>query len=134
MTNMKTIRLFAVVALMTTATFAFSNAGSEDFAKAKAALEQAVEKHNYRDAKGSLQELLPLMKSDIKQSKKAINALKKQADRTILKDALDNLKRKEEIFKQLEHLVDISPAALRVKATQVLDLVLEYDELVEVEA
>lgn len=131
---MKIMRLFLALTLLFVVFNAQSEEKSEDFVKAKQAFTKAVESHNYRDAKSSLQELLPLMKSDIKGSKKSINALKKEGDATLVKQAENDLERKEEIYKSLSHLVDVSPAALRVKASQILELVVEFDELVGEEA
>lgn len=127
---MKIMRLFLALTLLFVVYNAQSAEKSEDFIKAKQAFTKAVESHNYRDAKNSLQELLPLMKSDIKLSKKSINSLKKEGDAAVVKQAQSDLERKEEIYKSLSHLVDVSPAALRVKATQILELVVEFDELV----
>ena len=130
--TMKTMRTLAVAGLLFILGAAHANEKSEDFVKAKDAFTKAIEKNNYRDAKGSLQELLPLMKQDLKDTKKNLSRLKKQGDQTLLSEASRSFKRKSEIFKELEHLVDISPAALRVKANQILKLVLEFDELVEI--
>ncbi len=127
---MKIMRLFLALTLLFVVFNAQSAEKSKDFVKAKQAFTKAVENHNYRDAKSSLQELLPLMKSDIKVSKKSINSLKKEGDAALVKQAETDLERKEEIYKSLSHLVDVSPAALRVKATQILELVVEFDELV----
>ncbi len=128
---MKTTRLFLALTLIFFVFNAQSTEKSEDFVKAKQAFTKAVENHNYRDAKSSLEELLPLMKTDIKQSRKSINALKKEGDATLLEQVKDGLERKEEIYKSLSHLVDVSPAALRVKAAHILKLVVEFDGLVE---
>ncbi len=127
---MKIMRLFLALTLLFVVFNAQSSEKSEDFIKAKQAFTKAVESHNYRDAKSSLQELLPLMKSDIKVSKKSIHLLKKEGDKDLLKQAASDLERKEEIYKSLSHLVDVSPAALRVKANQILELVVEFDGLV----
>lgn len=130
---MKTIRLFLALTLLAFVFNAESSERSEDFVKAKDAFTKAVESHNYRDAKSSLQALLPLMKSDIKLSKKSMSSIKKEGDAVQLKQAESDLDRKEEIYKSLSHLVGVSPAALRVKATKILELVVEFDELVEAE-
>lgn len=127
------MRLFLALTLLFVVFNAQSSEKSEDFLKAKKAFAKAVEGHNYRDAKSSLQELLPLMKSDIKLSRKSLNSLKKEGDAEVLKQAESDLNRKEEIYKSLSHLVDVSPAALRVKAIQVLELVVEFDGLVATE-
>ena len=130
---MKITRLFLALTLLFVVFNAQSSEKSEDFIKAKQAFTKAVESHNYRDAKTSLEELLPLMKTDIKGSKKSISSLKKEGDASLLKQAVNDLERKEEIYKSLSHLVNVSPAALRVKANQILELVVEFDELVALE-
>lgn len=130
---MKIMRLFLALTLLFVVFNTQSSEKSEDFVKAKQAFAKAVGNHNYRDAKSSLEELLPLMKTDIKDSKKSIHTLKKEGDKDSLKQAVNDLERKEEIYKSLSHLVDVSPAALRVKANQILELVVEFDGLVETE-
>jgi len=127
---MKTMRLFIAFPLLLMFFFAQSSERSEDYLKVKRAFTKAVEGQNYRDAKSSLQALLPLMKTDIKGTKKSLHALKKAGDADLLQQAESYLERKEEIYQSLSHLVDVSPAALLVKATQILKLVVEFDELV----
>lgn len=130
---MKTMRFLLALTLVIFVFDAQSKEKSEDFIKARQAFTKAVESNNYRVAKTSLEELLPLMKTDIKQSKKALHVLKKEADKESVKLGEESLQRKEEIYKSLAHLVDVSPAALRVKATRILDLVVEFDSLVKEE-
>lgn len=130
---MKIMRLFMALALLVFVFNARSSEKSEDFIKAKEAFSKAVESNNYREAKQFLEELLPLMKYDIKQSKKSIHSLKKEDADDLLKQSEKALDRKAEIYKSLSHLVDVSPAALRVKAKNILKLVLEFDELAQAE-
>ena len=128
------MRLFLALMMLFVVFNAQTHARSKDFAKAKQAFTKAVESHNYRNAKSSLQTLLVLMRSDIKLSKKSMHTLKKGGDKELLTRAEKDLGRKEEIYQSLSHFVDVSPAALRVKASQILDLVVEFDLLVDPES
>ncbi|MEM9340618.1 MAG: hypothetical protein AAGA66_17925, partial [Bacteroidota bacterium] len=83
-----------------------------------------------KEAKHSLGDLLPLMKEDIKEFKKTISEAKKSGtDSDQLKQMKQTLKRKSEIYDSLEHLLNVSPAAIRVRARQVVTIVGEYKEI-----
>ena len=108
---------------------AANTAYSEAYEKAQHELELAVDKQNFKIAKQSIYELVPLMKDDIKYTKKAIGVEKKAKN----DQALDNLKtklaRKMEIYDQLDHILHVSPAALRVEAKKAVALVEEFKKL-----
>lgn len=105
------------------------NNHSELYVKAKIELQSAVEEANFKEAKVSLYELMPLMKDDIKYTKKAIGLEKKSDNSSALGDLKKKLERKNEIIDQLDHIMHSSPAALRVKAADAVILVEEFGKL-----
>ena len=108
-----------------------SEASNEDaFEKLSGKLEEAIEKRNFQEARMAIEKLLPLMKSTLKEEKKLIHELKKaekpELDPELLQKKYD---RKVELYDSLKKLVNISPAALRVKAKLVKEEVNEFIEL-----
>lgn len=121
--------LLAFLLLLLLGTEAATNGKSELYERTKKDLSKAVEKLNFKDAKISLYELVPLMKDDIKHTKKAIGVEKKAKNAAGLEDLKEKLNRKSEILEQLDHIMHSSPAALRVKASDAVLLVEEFGRL-----
>lgn len=124
--------LIVAVVFFTLATTAFAEtAGSiNEYQEISKKLEAAVLENNYKEAKLSLFELIPLMKQNIKESKKSISQAKKTNDPDLSPDDMMKvLKRKAEIYDKLDHIATSSPAAMRVKAKEVLSLIKEFDSL-----
>ncbi|MFY0687082.1 MAG: hypothetical protein JXQ90_07955 [Cyclobacteriaceae bacterium] len=95
-------------------------------------IETAVESRNFHDAKILIDELMPLMKKDIKKSKKTLSHLKKEDDpQTDPGQFAEELKRKEELLDAMKSLVGISPAAMRVKASSLVKMVNEFSQLAD---
>lgn len=94
--------------------------------KLSANFQEAIKSRNYKAAKSSLHDLLPVMKVEIKSSKRQLKSIEDDQKESAQK----NIKRKESIHNRLNHLLGVSPAALRVKADMIHQLVLEFEELV----
>lgn len=123
------ISLLAFLLVLLFTTEAGVNNQSELYTKAKQDLQVAVKESNFKEAKVSLYELLPLMKEDLKHTKKAIGVEKKAKNDASLEDLKTKLERKSEIFDLLDHIMHSSPAALRVKASDAVLLVEEFGRL-----
>ncbi|MFT6883076.1 MAG: hypothetical protein ACJAVY_001878 [Marinoscillum sp.] len=125
----KTTMLFATFFGMVILTYA--NSGSEikeTFEVLSTKLDKAIEQRNFHVAREAIEELLPLMKEEIKKDKKTLASLKKTNEPEIDPEAFEiKLNRKSELFESLKASVDISPAALRVKSEEIKK---EVDEFV----
>lgn len=99
-----------------------------DYSVAKDKLAEAVGNRNFKAAKMLLTDLMPIIKENIKETKKEAHTRKTEEgfDLAKLHDALD---RKKEIYSTLHHLVNVSPAALRVKSAEVISLIEEFEQL-----
>ena len=86
----------------------------------------AVEIRNFKMAKDQLNAFFPLIKKEMKLAKKRYTELQKAGEKAEAKEEKIRLKRKEQIFDQLHAIVDVSPAALRVRSMNVKALVDEY--------
>lgn len=127
--KLKTTVLYLLALLIFTPPM-LAGTDSEEYQILANKLQQALEHRDYKEAKLSLTALLPLMKEDIKEFKREVSEAKKadvKADE--IKKMKDTLKRKNEIFESLEHLLNVSPAAIRVRAKQVITIVGEFEEL-----
>lgn len=103
----------------------------EEIKEASDSLNAALQEKNYKVAKQALDLLFPLMKKDIKLSKKEVADLKKSGEKQASKQLAGDLKRKEDIHDLLHAMVDSSSAGLRVKSNTVKLLVEEYLELLD---
>ena len=108
---------------------AFDALPSETYTKAKDELTTAVKNRNFAHAKEVLHELMPIMKEDIKALKKEFSTSKTSMAEENLEEFALVIDRKKEIYSQLHHLMNVSPAALRVESQKVLLLVDEFQEL-----
>ena len=127
---MKLITAVFLITMFLTSVYTFAGTESEEYQRTAGQLQQALENRDYKGAKVSLNELLPLMKEDIKECKKSISEAKKSdTDSEVLSEMKATLKRKSEIYDSLEHLLTVSPAAIRVRAKQVITIVGEFEEL-----
>ncbi len=93
-------------------------------------LEEAIDGRNFHDARETIEELMPLMKEELKRNKKTLASLKKEVQPEISpEDFQKSLIRKTELYNSLKDLVDVSPAALRVKSELIKKEVEEFIEL-----
>lgn len=102
----------------------------EEFEQLSEKLEEAIEVRNFHDARATMEELMPMMKKELKEDKKLLSELQKadapETDPVVFKQQLE---RKTELYNSLKKLVNISPAALRVKAQLIKAEVNEFIEL-----
>ncbi|GAB4249960.1 MAG: hypothetical protein Tsb0034_29260 [Ekhidna sp.] len=101
----------------------------EAYNKAQHDLENALEQSNFALAKESLNDLMPLMKEDIKYTKKMLKVEKKEGDAAYVAELKEALDRQETILDRLEHMTNVSPAALRASAAKSISLVKEFRKL-----
>lgn len=94
-----------------------------------ARLNEAIDSRNFHDARETIDELMPLLKEQLKDDKKYLAELKKDADSSVADNFEKNLNRKTALYESLKKLVDVSPAALRVKADQIKSDVKEFLDL-----
>jgi hypothetical protein len=96
-------------------------------------LELAVELRKFADAKDLVGKIIPWMKQDIKDGKKKLSQIGKSIDESTInkKEFADKLKKKSKLYESTKHLVETSPAAIRVKGKDLVKLVNEYATLVE---
>ncbi|MFT5569116.1 MAG: hypothetical protein ACI8QD_001560 [Cyclobacteriaceae bacterium] len=93
----------------------------------------ALEKRNFKLAHEEIDELMPLIKSDIKEDKKELKILMK-AEEGINTDLIQKtIDKKISIQEELVRLASASSAALRVKADEANVLVQSYLAVLEVE-
>lgn len=102
---------------------------SSSYSVAKDKLGEAVENRNFQEAKHILHDLIPLMKEHLKDSRKEIMAKKSELNGEELSSLIQETNRKKEIYNRIHHLMNVSPAALRVKSKDVLSLVEEFEKL-----
>jgi len=102
---------------------------AEEYEKSQTQIEQAVEARDFHQVKELLIELMPVLEEDIRKSKKYYGEVKKSAEKEEVKLIKEKLNRKVEIHDDLDHLLEVSPAAVRVRSSQIVKLVKELNEL-----
>ena len=110
--------------------------GKEEDVKIKEAyqkLEEAVKLRKFSDAKVVVNEIIPWMKQDIKDDKKTLTQIGKSIDESELdkKSFSTTLGKKNKLYQSTKKLVESSPAAIRVKGSDLVKLVNEYMLLIE---
>lgn len=125
------VLLIGVVFVSTGAPNAATNDASiENFMVLSEQLENAVDARNFQKAREIVDELLPLMKEDIKNSKKTLSSLKKEENPKITEKEYEKLyDRKVVLYDSVKHLIELSPAALRVKSALIVSEVDEFIKL-----
>ncbi|MEQ6120206.1 hypothetical protein [Reichenbachiella sp. MALMAid0571] len=96
-------------------------------------LEEAVKQRKFSDAKEVVNEIIPWMKQDIKDDKKTLTQIGKSIDESEVdkKSFSTTLGKKNKLYESTKHLVESSPAAIRVKGNDLVKLVNEYMLLIE---
>lgn len=136
MKNMK-ILLTAIVVIVSQSvaisndTLSSNSKLSYEMLEAAKVINSALEVRDFQGAREGTVSLLSLIKKDLKKSRKRMTDLKKQDDMDSLKTEKAVYKRKQEIFESLTHLIEVSPAALRVKSNELAAMVLEYRQIIE---
>ena len=125
-----------VLILILTSFSSIDKKGKEGEMNIKAAsskLQKAVEARKFGDAKDVVNEIIPWMKLDIKKDKKTLSQIGKTIDESEVdkQDFSTVLKKKNKLYESTKHLVETSPAAIRVKGKDLVKLVNEYALLSE---
>ncbi|MEQ8473135.1 MAG: hypothetical protein RIC35_18210 [Marinoscillum sp.] len=125
-------RQFGLFMLIAFPVFTFANGDVKDekFEQLSQKIEEAIDARNFQDARNALEEIMPLMKEELKHNKKELSDLKKSDEPE--KDPTEferQINRKKELFDSLKETVDISPAALRVKSESIKKDVKEFVSL-----
>jgi hypothetical protein len=124
--KMKKISILIILLVYSTLGFTASKTPTnsnniESFNQLFSQLESAVAARNFIEVREVLEALMPIMKEDIKLSKKMMSTVKKDG---ITQDKLniltENYNKKNEIYETITHLMEVSSAALRVKATVIV--------------
>ena len=107
--------------------------GEMNIKTASSKLQKAIEVRKFGDAKDIVNEIIPWMKLDIKKDKKILSQIGKTIDESKIdkKDFSTALKKKNKLYESTKHLVETSPAAIRVKGKDLVKLVNEYALLAE---
>lgn len=121
--NNKEMRYYTVILIFSLFTFSSSDAsakGNENtkiYRKLFNKLEIAVAARDFKEVPTILEALMPIMKEEIKVSKKAASNLKRSGtDSVFVAQSLERYYKQIDIYASMEHLMDVSTAALRVKA------------------
>ncbi|MFH6982943.1 hypothetical protein [Marinoscillum sp. 108] len=129
----KSSRLIIVALIALTYAFpAFCLGGGEEanFQTLSQKLENAIEERNFHEAREAIEELMPLMKEELKKDKKTLSELKREESPEMDPTEFEKkLVRKTELYDALKELVNISPAALRVKSERIKTDVKEFIDL-----
>ncbi|MFT6868475.1 MAG: hypothetical protein ACJA08_003329 [Cyclobacteriaceae bacterium] len=124
--------MIVVLVTLVSAKNVLSGANIENFVALSEQLDQAVELRDFHKAREVIDELLPMMKEDIKTSKKTLNSLKKEENPEIPADQYEiKLNRKAEIYESVKHTIELSSASLRVKSSQIVSEVDEFVKLMD---
>jgi hypothetical protein len=107
--------------------------GEMNIKAASSKLQKAIEARKFGDAKNVVNEIIPWMKLDIKKDKKILSQIGKTIDESKIdkKDFSTALKKKNKLYESTKHLVETSPAAIRVKGKDLVKLVNDYALLAE---
>ena len=107
--------------------------GDVEIKEAFQKLETAVKQRKFTDAKEVVNDIIPWMKQDIKDDKKTLTQIGKSIDESEVdkKSFSTTLGKKNELYESTKHLVESSPAAIRVKGNDLVKLVNEYMLLIE---
>lgn len=93
-------------------------------------LEIAIDNRKFADAKELINELLPLLKRDIKEAKKILSAFNKSGSDEAV-EFQNNYNRRSELYKSAKALIESSPAAIRVKGKDLIVMLNEYLDLAD---
>lgn len=131
------LKLLAVIILLALMSGAFSGTRQDtgdgvSFVALADQLNQAIEARNFSDARETIEQLLPLMKKELKESKKILTTLQKaenpETDPALYVEAFN---KKSQIYDALKEVSDGSVAALRAKSEQIKRDIGEFVALIE---
>ena len=102
---------------------------AEDYQKTRQDISSAIQDGNFTEVKGLLVQLMPELKQDLRQNKAFYHEVKKSLEPAELQELKLKIERKKEIYHSLEHLLNVTPAAIRARASSVVKLLDEYNRL-----
>jgi len=102
---------------------------SEDYHKTREEINSAIEEGNFTEVKSLLTQLMPELKTDLKEEKAIYNEAKKATEKDRVEVLKQKIDRKKEIYQSLDHLLNVSPAAVRARAGSIVKLLDEYKKL-----
>lgn len=109
---------------------ASSNSDKDKFEELTDQLNEAIDARNFQAARTTLEELMPLMKENLKEDKKQLSELKKEDSPQIHPEQFEQqYNRKAELYDTFKKLVDVSPAALRGKSQLIKEGITEFVKL-----
>ena len=122
MIKLKVLIILILLALMSGA-FARENDGNDQVLESLSKqLSEAIDSRNFTKARITLEELLPLMKMELKEHKKVLADLQKaESPETDPQTCEKNFARKNEIYNTVKDLAEGSVAALRAKSQVISD-------------
>jgi len=118
------IKLSTMLAIMISS-FGFS----EDYDRTREEISAAIGKGNFTEVKSLLKDLMPELKENLKEGKVAFNTIKKTNGEEEVEILKERLARKKEIYHSLDHLLHVSPAAVRARASAIVKMLDEYNDL-----
>ena len=102
---------------------------SDDYNKTREEITDAIEAGNFSEVKSLLNQIMPELKDNLKEDKAFYNTTKKSAEKEQLDSIKQKIDRKKEIYESLDHLLNVSPAAVRARAGSIVKLLDEYKKL-----
>ena len=102
---------------------------SADYNKTKEEINTAIEEGNFTEVKSLLTRLMPELKTNLKKDKVLYNESKKSIEKEAAEIIKQRIERKKEIYQRLDHLLNVSPAAVRARAGSIVKLLDEYNKL-----
>ena len=104
----------------------------ETYSTLSDAFSTAVADRNFQKARVILEKILPMMKDDLKESKKTLHQIAKAENSPVSeKEYAESYERKLEIYDVVKHYKEVSSASLRVKATLIDSSINEYQMLMK---
>ena len=96
------------------------DSNGKELTSKQSAIVSALDARNFKAAKDEIKSFLPLLKKEQKLLQKSINQVGKKATSDLDIDFLKNqYVERNDLYKRLEKVLDVSPSALRVRAEKV---------------
>ena len=96
------------------------DSNGKELTSKQSAIVSALDARNFKAAKDEIKSFLPLLKKEQRLLQKSINQVGKKATSDLDIDFLKNqYVERNDLYKRLEKVLDVSPSALRVRAEKV---------------
>lgn len=102
---------------------------ADDYKKTKSELVQAVENRNFVEAETLLNDLMPLMRKDLKEFRGEISSVKSSLSGEEYESLKNSFKQKYQIYKTMQRLAEVSPAAVRARSEEIVEMLDEYQNI-----